>query len=319
MSVTLSVNEISAQILAAFTQENPELFGPAGFTKDFRSDTARLGDVITAHIAHVPTIQDYQANDGGFRHGAQSVQDLLEDVPVTINRLKHVPVKISYLTNLATKGVDLYKAAVANIGFALGKHVIDTILQNAIATVSHSYQTTLALTSVDSFEALRAQCNAQKMDPNSRFCFMNTPLASALSSDDRTKSKLFYDQRQGDQGFRTFKNIAGFRYLREYTDFPSGSINLAGLAGDSRLACVSVRKIQNMNETADALGIKKVMDFQSLRDADTGLELAFISWQEAGTGDVYLSSAILFGIHTGNAGGAAGTITDNAGCLIQTI
>ena len=319
MPVTLSVNEIMADILAAFKLENPEIFGPAGFCLDMRSDTARLGDRITPHLSHVPNVADYDANNGGFRNGAQDVTTLLDDVPVTLNYLKHVPVRVSNLTALATKGVELYKASVANIGFALGKFVLDTVLLNAAASVSHVYQTTLALTSVDSFEALRSQCNSQKMAQDSRFCFINTPLASALSADDRTKSKLFFDQRNGEEGFRRFKNIAGFRWLREYGDFPSAGANLAGLAGDSRLVGLSVRKLQDINATADFLGIKKVMDFQSLRDADTGLELAFISWQEFGSADVYLSAAILFGIHVGNAGGAAGMLTDAAGCLIATI
>jgi hypothetical protein len=60
------------------------------------------------------------------------------------------------------------------------------------------------------------------------------------------------------------------------------------------------------------------MDFNSITDKESGLELAAISWQEAGTGDVFLTAAILFGVGVGNQNGAAGTMTDNAGCLIRT-
>jgi len=113
--------------------------------------------------------------------------------------------------------------------------------------------------------------------------------------------------------------MAGFKSIREYTDFPSGGGGYAGLACDRRFACVSVRKLQSMDETADALGIRKVMSMKNLRDEETGFELAFISWQEGGTGDAYLSAAILFGTYVGNGAGLPGARLDNAGCLIQTL
>jgi hypothetical protein len=69
---------------------------------------------------------------------------------------------------------------------------------------------------------------------------------------------------------------------------------------------------------AEQLKVPKVMSFDSVRDSESELELCGISWQEAGTGDVYLTVAILFGVGVGNQGGALGTVTDNAGCLILT-
>lgn len=95
--------------------------------------------------------------------------------------------------------------------------------------------------------------------------------------------------------------------------------NLGGLAGDHRLAVVAVRKIHDMADAAKSLGIRKTMEVYPLRDDETGLELSGIAWQEAGTGVVYLSAAVLFGVGVGNQGGAAGTKTDYAGCLIRTI
>ena len=89
--------------------------------------------------------------------------------------------------------------------------------------------------------------------------------------------------------------------------------------GDHRLAAVSVRRLEDMTETAEALGIRKVMEFYPLEDADSKLQLCGISWQEGGTGDVYLSAAILFGVGVGNQGGAAGSMTDYAGCVLRTL
>ena len=95
-----------------------------------------------------------------------------------------------------------------------------------------------------------------------------------------------------------------------------GQIELA--AGDRRLAAVAVRKIRDMSATAKALGIPIMMDFHPAKDAQSGLELTGIVWQESGTGDTYLSVAILFGVGVGNQGAGAGSMTDHAGCLIRT-
>jgi len=73
-----------------------------------------------------------------------------------------------------------------------------------------------------------------------------------------------------------------------------------------------------MTATARELGIPVLMEFYPVRDDESGLELCGIVWQESGVGDVFLSVAILFGVGVGNQGGAAGSITDNAGCLIRT-
>jgi hypothetical protein len=58
------------------------------------------------------------------------------------------------------------------------------------------------------------------------------------------------------------------------------------------------------------------MAFYPLKDEHTGLEMTGIAWQEVGTGDLYVSAAILFGLGLGNQNGTPGSKTDNAGLLI---
>ena len=319
-AVTLSVPEILKEILAAFKLATPELFGPAGFAKDFKSNTAVLGDKVTGHISHVPLTADYDANNGGFKNGVQDATTLIEDVPVTLNQLAHVPVKISFLTGLATKGVDLYQGAIGNIAYALGKKVVDGVLAQAGAGyVSNQLLVPPQLATLDTFDGtIRSQCNAQKMAPSTRWAFISSELAGALGTDDRVRSALYYGQLNGDQGYRTWKNLGGFAWIKEYPDVTKAGVNIGGIVGDHRLACVSVRKLEDMESTAKSLKIREVMRFYPLTDEESGLELCGISFQEAGTGDVYLTVAILFGVGVGNQGGAPGSVTDNAGLLLKT-
>jgi len=168
----------------------------------------------------------------------------------------------------------------------------------------------------DAFDIfLRAQCNSQKMT-HPRIAIIGTELASEFGLDDRTRSKLIADQRNGSQGLRVWRNIGGFNWIREYPDVINAGNNLAGIMMDPRFALVAVRKIEDMANAAESLGVPSVMNFYPLRDTDTGLEICGITWQDAGTGDQYITAAILFGVAVGNQGGAPGSMTDDAGCLI---
>jgi hypothetical protein len=60
------------------------------------------------------------------------------------------------------------------------------------------------------------------------------------------------------------------------------------------------------------------MEFIQQTDAGTGAEITGVLWQEQGTGDRYLSAAILFGLGVGNQTGAVGSVTDYAGCVVRT-
>ncbi len=149
-----------------------------------------------------------------------------------------------------------------------------------------------------------------------RFLFLNTRLSGALGLDDRIRSDLFHGQRNGAEGYRVWKNVGGFSWIREYQDFPPGAINAAGLAGDKRMAVVAIRALEGTSNVAEQLGVPKVMEFYPVQDDESKLSLTGVTWQEQGTGDTFLSVAILFGTGVGNQGGAPGSVTDNAGLVL---
>ena len=316
-AVTLSVPEILMDVLDAFKLETPELFEPGGFGKDFSSKTAVLGDKITAKIAHVPTTAAYDSTKGvGFYSGAQDVTTLIEDVPVTLSQFRHVPIKIGWLTQLSSK-LPLYKEAIRNYGWALGKYVVDTALaQCTPANFSNSVKVATANVNLDTMEAIRSQLNSQKVTNRGRWMLTNTPFANALGNDDRVKSSLFYGALNGDNGYRLWKNMSGFGWVREYPDMFAGN-NLQAFAGDARSIVVATRRPDFSNVAAE-LGVPQIMEFYPIEDEESGLFMTGVAWQEVGTGDVYVSAAILFGVGAGSQGGVAGTITDNAGCLVLT-
>ena len=102
--------------------------------------------------------------------------------------------------------------------YALAKYVLDQILVQSFGNFSNSILAAPAGASIDRFEAIRSQCNSQKLLDQGRWMLTNTPLAAALANDDRTRSALFYDQLNRDQGFRQWRNLCGFKWIKEYPD-----------------------------------------------------------------------------------------------------
>lgn len=316
-AVTLSVPEILADVLDAFKLETPELFGPNGFGHEFKSDKAVLGETVKAKISHVPIVGDYDRAAGGFKNATQDVTGLIEDVPCTMDQFKVVVINVNYITQLASQ-VQLYQEAIRNFGYALGKYVIDYALTKVTpANFSNEVVVPLANMNLDTIDInVREQLNLQKAYSRGRFCLLNTPAASKFGSDDRVRSALYYNDRQQDEGFRKWKSIGGFNWLREYTDLYAAN-NMIGFAGDHRSLSVVTRGI-DFGNAAKQLGIPEVMSFYPMTDPETGISMTGVGWQEAGTGDVYVGAGILFGVSAGCQGGAAGTITDNAGVRIVT-
>jgi len=318
-AVTLSVPEIMTDVIDAFKLETPEVFSPAGFATDFSSSTAVLGDRITAKISKIPVTGAYDRNNGGFKAATQDVTTLLEDVPVVLDQFRIVTVNVNYLTQLASK-LNLYEHAVKNYGYALSKYVLDTCLGAiTLNNFSNSVQIPLANVTLDTIDlTIRDQMNTQLMNDTGRFMICNTPFASKFGSDDRVRNSQFFGQKNGDRGFRRWNAIGGLGWVREYPSMPNNGINLQAYAGESRGIVVASRAM-NFSNVADQLGVPKVMDFYPISDVISGLHLTGAAWQEAGTGDVYVSCGILFGVGAGKQNGAAGTITDNGGLLVRSV
>jgi len=316
-AVTLSVPELLFDTMDAFKLETPELFQPGGFGTDFSSKTAVLNDTITARISLVPVVGTYNAAQGGFKAAAQNVTALFQDVPVTLNQFAVVVVDVSWLTQLASK-VALYKEAVRNYGYALGQYVVQYAFSTITpANFSNFIKLPTQNITLDTFDNnIRSQMNNQKAANRGRYCFLNTAAASSLGSDDRVRSSLFYGALNGGEGYRVWKNLAGFGTVREYPAFFAGN-NLWGFAGESRAIAVASRQIDYSNAAAE-LNVPKVMEFYPLVEPQSGLNCTGVAWQEVGTGDVYVGCGVLFGVGAGNQGTGAGNITDNAGVPLYT-
>lgn len=312
LAVTLSVNELLMDVLDAFKTEIPFMLN--AFSTDFSSKTAVKGDKITAHIATLPAVQAYDPTTG-FANNAAAADSLLTDVPVTLSSFNIVNVKVTWLTQLASK-VPLYKEAIRSYGYVMAKKVLDDILATVTAAnFSHSEVTADQNVVLEAMELYRSDLNAQKATSKNRFGLVSTAFAQNLQNDDRVKSSLFYGMLNDTEGYRTFKNLAGFQNVWEYPDFPTNNQNLSAFFGDKRSVVIANRRIDFSNAAAE-LGVTQIMNFYPISDPETGLEMTGVAYQQPGTGDVYVAAGVLYGIGSGDQGGAADSITGKAGLRV---
>jgi hypothetical protein len=316
MSATLTATEILQDTLEAFKIQFPMLTGNDGFSTDLSPKLAVKDQQIIAHVTQVPSTATYDGTTG-FKNGAQNAKDLLVDIPVTMDQLTHVPVKIAYLDAISTY-VNKYQQAINAVGYALGKAVVDHALTKVVAAnFTHSVTETIANTSRDTLSKATKQLNAQGALPQGRFGIVNSDFFNALDADSRIASDLYHGERRNGDAYGYIQNVAGFKSIWEYPSLPTTAYMTAFFA-DKRGVVVASRVPDMSQAVASQFGVPQIASFETVTDADSGLSLLGIKWQEPATFDIYMTVAILYGAVAGANGGSANTITDKAGVIVKT-
>lgn len=311
MATLVNSSAILATVMDAFKTRVPML---NMLTLDARNDTLKLGQVAYAHVRALPSASTYDATTGYF-NGANSTQDLLVDVPVTISTHAHVTLKLSYLKTLADTKFDI---ALGDCSYVLGKSIVDAALTKGALAANNTYTVTetVANTDYETLGALRAKMNDNDAG-NERYGLVNTAVASALDSDPLIASKDYSGQQAGAEGLLRFRNVGGFREILEYPDLPT-TANMTGLFFDKRNMVIRAGMPEDVSTLAQQLGFvqTEIMDMQ--QDPETGLALLMIKHGAPGVLDKYITFATIYGTAAGAQGGSAGTITDKAGVRLIT-
>ena len=313
MAATISIDELSSDMLEAFKVMFPFL---GDFSTDFSSDSAQLGDTITATIGLVPTVQNYDATTGYKANAAES-KALAEDVAVTLDRHRHVPTKIDYIDAISAKK-DLYRMAVAERAFALGKDVVDyigTLILAANFSENSIYST--ANSDLDMLINVAGDMNAVGASPFGRIGIVNSAVAATLMADSRIASRDFYGELgRGNSGYAVFRGVAGFEAIYEWPSLPANAQNLTGFFATKEAVVLGARvpsKIVNPSASMERIAITATPS-----DPATGLTFGAIEWTDPGTFDDLLTLSLVYGAKAGMQGGSAGDKTDYAGHRLIT-
>ncbi len=311
---TLSTTEILSDVLDAFKIRFPML---NSIGTDFSSETAVLNQQMIARIPSLPTVRDYDGTSG-YEANAANANDLLVDVPVILNRHKHVPVKIDYIEQLSTRR-DLYKEATGNLAYTLGKEAFDHAMSLVLAA-NFSESSIFANVDADKdmLSSVNKKMNQRGAAPVGRFGIVNSDVFEVLENDSRISSGDYHDQRKKGNAYGHLSNVAGFSNIYEYPDLPANAQNLSAFFSD-RTGIVMASRLPNDPEAmANRLGIPPICGAEIVTDGETGLSLMGLTWQKSGTFDLYATIIWVYGISAGSQGGSAGDLTDFGGHRVVT-
>lgn len=218
---TLSTTLLLQDTLKAYHDLFP-MIGAMG--TDFNAGPLRLGDNVIAHIETLPTAADYDENNGGYENGATEGSDLLVDVPIHVDKHRHVPLKWSHLKAIQNQK-KTYKGTVENAAFVLGREQVQSVFAKAnAANVSKEAISPAADVDYEVLTHINGEMNKNGASPRGRIGVINTDIANALEGDVRITSKDFYGIQTGGNAYRVFRSIAGFQAIYEFPTLANNNI-----------------------------------------------------------------------------------------------
>lgn len=295
---TLSTSKLLQAAMDSFKKQFPALFM---FATDFSSDAHVFNQQLIARVNKLPTVQDYDSTDG-YKANATNANALTEDVPVTMDCHKHVPIKIDFIEAASTNR-NLYDEAVKDLAYSLGKEAFDYLLSTA-TTTNFSESSTFAVSDSDKdmTSAIAKALNKQGAGTRGRIGIVNSDVAEVLANDARVASRDYHGQLNGENAYKEFTSIDGFSRIYEYPDMPENGANVTGLFGTSQMAVIASRVPTKIRDMIGNALVDKIANVTTLRDPASGLTMVGIEWVEAGTFDAYVTVAWMYGIGTGSQG-----------------
>lgn len=317
-SNTLSVDELLTDVLESYKTQFPVI---GQFSTDFSSETARKGQSIIARILSAPTVANFEGNyskQGNGSEEAQSVGSLTKDLAITLDQHKHVPVKMDYADLISTRR-NLYGEMVGELSFALGKDLMANVW-NLCSAGNFSEGVTKAGTvfALGDLLAVRQRLNEKGASINGRYGIVSSAVMTDLLKDENIASNDYYGQLSGGSGLGILNNIAGFEAIYEYPNTDDNGASIVGFFGDKSAINIAGRVPQDFNEQASRANAPAIASSTIVSDPSSGMSMMGITYQEAGTFDIYTTLTHIYGLRAGNNGGDAGTGTDYSGVLFKS-
>lgn len=235
MATTLTVEEILRDVIDAFKIQFPII---QKMSTDFRPTSLKLEKTYDAHIVSLPSISEYDADNGGYRANATNVRDLIEDVPVTVDQHPKVSLKATHL-NAIKDDKQEYDKVIAGAGFVIGKNMMTNIVSKFNArTISQSSTFSTANSDYDAIENIRDDMNLIGAHPMGRNGIVNTAVAGSLQLDSRVLSSDYRGEMNGANAYRRFQNISGFEEVMEWPELPSNNgsaVTVSGIEADDEV------------------------------------------------------------------------------------
>lgn len=188
------------------------------FAGDFTTERVKKGQTVTGKIRIRPTVAQYDADQGGYKNGAQDTRDLLVDVPFVMDQHAHITLKLSHLDALTDSMMKMDEhiqdsasvLGAAMVRYALGKVHSRSFSNDTIYTAANSNK--------DALNAVRKAMNLRGVG-EPRFGIVNSDVAEALEGDARITNR--YDNNSKETDIRSTMRLRGVAGFQEIVEDPA--------------------------------------------------------------------------------------------------
>jgi hypothetical protein len=271
-------------------------FGPIfrAVSRDFSADAAKLNQQIISRVASVPTVADYSTADGYVSTDATTT-----DVPVTINRHRHVTMEFN-INELTSTDRNLVDEQVGPAAYAIGLDLVTSLMALITpANFANFTVETVANTQRSTLGKLRKALNLRGVSPMGRLSVFNSDAFEKLTDDQRIVSADFNaGNGQVNRAIGFLSNVGGFENVFEWPQLPTAN-SLTGFAGTADALLVAARVPRD--PAALVPGLTMAGEVDVVTDPETGLSVQVRRWYDMQKGKLFFSIVLMYGVAVGVA------------------
>jgi hypothetical protein len=296
---TLSPGVLSMTMLQRLQKKYPPV---NAFATDFSDKVAKFGDPITARVAVKPTVSDYSSANGYVAGSASTT-----DVPVTINKHKHVSLSFNS-EEISGTNRKLTDEQLDGAVTALGEQVLSDVF--ALVTVGN-FTTTPVTETINNHDretltaVRKALTGAGAGYPRNGFC--SDEAFEKLTNDAKIISSDYVKQDPDYEG-GIITNVAGFRSIFEYPDLPNTS-NMVGFYCNPAALVIATRLPDDPASLMADLGIPMTGVVVPIKDPRTGLSMLLRYHYNMQRGTLQMDLVLMYGVALGVVGHGVIVIT----------
>lgn len=289
---TLTPDIVALTILDRLQKKYPML---AAFATDMSDQTAKYGATINARVVVKPGVSDYDTANGYVAGNAATA-----DVPVTINKHKHVSLSFNEQEISGTNrrlADEQMEAATA----ALGEQVVT----DAFALVTAANFTTTPITETINNTDRETLTAARKSMSNTgvafpRHGFLNADAWEKLTNDTKIISGDFVPATPDYEG-GILRGIAGFREIYEFPDLPTVG-NMSGFFLNPAALVIATRIPDDPGTMLAGIGVPMPGTINVITDPATGLSIMVRYFYDMQKGRLQMTLTLMYGVGVGVQG-----------------
>jgi hypothetical protein len=293
---TLSPTELVLDCIQILKLKFPIL---TAVTTDFSNDAAKYNQQIISRVVTPIAATDYSTTTGYVASGTTTT-----DVPVTINKHKHVSVSFNE-QELSSTPRNLIEEQTEAAAYSLGLQMSNDLW--ALCTAAN-FATNTPLNVANAAAVTRQQVVKLRQAlvaagaTTARYGIVSADVFAALAGDQTIFSKL-YDGKNVDFDAGTIEGLGGFSKIVEFSGLPGGSTPFVkGYFGGKQGLLIAARVPADPGMFVSGVPVPATIGVET--DPETGLSVQYRYMYDPWKGVLQMTLTVMYGVAIGVVGHA---------------